>query len=135
MRAHHLAAVLFVLLAAALAGGTAVAKGPPPFVFPDGCCFYEGTTVRTVVPPAASPKPGTDNFYAVSDGAMGQKAIVAVAPGDAGYHGGHWKFHLVTWNVAPYLLTSEAAVLAAAGAGDVTVTADPSRDFKCPIQP
>jgi hypothetical protein len=37
--------------------------------------------------------------------------------------------------VTPYLLTSEAAVLAAAAAGDVTVTRVPGNDFKCPIQP
>ncbi|MGH7553648.1 MAG: DUF7482 domain-containing protein [Longimicrobiales bacterium] len=110
--------------------------GPPPFVFPAGCCYYEGRIVRTVVPPARSPKPGLDNFYAFpSSAAMGQKGVVAVAPGDTDYHGGHWKFHAVTWNVTPYLLTSEAAVLAAAAAGDVTVTRVPSMDFKCPIQP
>jgi len=36
--------------------------------------------------------------------------------------------------VAPYLLTSEAAVLAAYMAGDVTVTRVPANDFLCPIQ-
>jgi len=41
----------------------------------------------------------------------------------------------VSWNVTPYLLTSEAAVLAADAAGDVTVTRVPANDFKCPIQP
>ena len=107
----------------------------PPFVFPDGCCFYNGTVVRTVVPPAATPKEGIDNFYGVADGAVGQKGIAAVAPGDTNYHGGHWKFFKVTWNVTPYLLTSEAAVLAAQGAGDVTVTRVPEMDFKCTIQP
>jgi hypothetical protein len=56
------------------------------------------------------------------------------APGDKGYHGGDWAFYSVTWNVAPYLLTSEAAVLAAEASGDVTVTRIPANDFKCPIQ-
>jgi hypothetical protein len=108
----------------------------PPFVFPDGCCYYEGHMVRTVVPPAASPKPGRDNFYAFpSAAAAGQKGVVGVAPGDTNYHGGHWKFHAVTWNVTPYLLTSEAAVLAAASAGHVSVARLPANDFKCPIQP
>ncbi len=134
MRVHHLVALMLVV-SATVVGGTAVAKGPPPFVFPDGCCYYEGTIVRTVVPPASTTKPGRDNFYAVAGGTADQKAVVAVAPGDAGYHGGHWKFHLAAWNVAPYLLTSEAAVLAAAAAGHVTITLDASKDFKCPIQP
>ena len=108
----------------------------PPFVFPGGCCFYNGTTVRTVVPPAASPQEGRDNFYGFPAGAAtGQKGVVAVAPGAADYHGGDWKFFAVTWKVKPYLLTSEAAVLAAQTAGAVTVTRVPAKDFRCPIQP
>ena len=106
----------------------------PEFVFPGGCCFYEGETVRTVVPPASFPNTGVDNFYAIMNGATGQKGVVAEAPGDVGYHGGHWGFHAVSWNTAPYLLTSEDAVLAAAAAGDVTVTRVPANDFLCPIQ-
>lgn len=106
----------------------------PPFVFPGGCCYYEGAIVRTVVPPAATPDDGRDNFYAIMGGVPGQKAIVAVAPGDEGYHGGDWAFHSVAWNVAPYLLTSEADVLAAEASGDVTITRVPANDFKCPIQ-
>ena len=103
----------------------------PGFVFPDGCCYYEGTVVRTVVPPAANPQEGRDNFYGVPN----QKGVVAVAPGDTDYHGGKWKFHSVSWNVTPYLLTSEAEVLTAEAAGDVTITRVPENDFKCPIQP
>jgi hypothetical protein len=107
----------------------------PAFVFPSGCCFYEGRMVRTVVPPASTPKQGRDNFYAFPTGAAaGQKGVVAVAPGDPNYHGGHWAFHAVTFNVTPYLLTSEAAVLAAAATGDVSVARVPANDFRCPIQ-
>jgi hypothetical protein len=114
---------------------SAAHAGAPPFVFPDSCCYLDGTVVRTVVPPAATPDEGRDNFYAVMGGVPEQKGVVAVGPGSAGYHGGDWRFHAVTWNVAPYLLTSEAAVLAAAAVGDVTVTAIADNDFKCPIQP
>ncbi len=112
------------------------AGDPPPFVFPAGCCYYNGQVVRTVVPPAATPQEGIDNFYGFPAGAAaGQLGVAAVAPAAPGYHGGHWKFHTVTWNVTPYVLTSEAAVLAAAAPGDVTVTRVPESDFKCPIQP
>jgi hypothetical protein len=108
----------------------------PPFVFPASCCYYQGRIVRTVVPPASNPQAGIDNFYGFpGSAAAGQKGVVGVAPGAPGYHGGHWKFFGVTWNVTPYLLTSEAAVLAAAAADDVTVTRVPDNDFKCPIQP
>src|SRR5437867_6613167 len=41
----------------------AASNGTPPFVFPAGCCYYNGQMVRTVVPPAAAPQEGTDNFY------------------------------------------------------------------------
>ena len=114
----------------------AVSASRPPFVFPAGCCYYQGRVVRTVVPPASTPQAGTDNFYAFpASAAAGQKGVVGVAPGAPGYHGGHWRFFAVTWNVTPYLLTSEAAVLTAAAAADVTVTRVADNDFKCPIQP
>ncbi|MHC4931184.1 MAG: hypothetical protein ACYTGV_03225 [Planctomycetota bacterium] len=100
-----------------------------------GNLYYAGNVVRTVVPPAAMPKPGTDDLYVVTDGVPTQLAVAAVAPGDRGYHGGKWAFHSVTWNVAAYLLTSEAEVLAAASMGDVTITRETEKDFKCPIQP
>ncbi len=114
----------------------ALASNRPPFVFPAGCCYFQDRIVRTVVPPASDPQAGIDNFYGFpAEAATGQKGVVGVAPGAPGYHGGHWKFFAVTWNVAPRLLTSEAAVLAAAGTGDVTVTRVADNDFKCPIQP
>jgi hypothetical protein len=100
-----------------------------------GSLFYNGEVVRTIVPPSAAPKQGTDNFYKVDGGVEGQLGIAAVAPGNTDYHGGHWAFHLVTWNTEPYLLTSASAVMAAEAAGDVSVERIPSMDFKCPIQP
>jgi hypothetical protein len=96
-----------------------------------GSLYYNDEVVRTVVPPAAAPMAGRDDFYAVPD----QLGVAGVAPGDLDYHGGQWAFHSVEWNVAPYLLTSEAAVLEAAAAGDVTIIRLPENDFKCPIQP
>jgi len=127
-------AILAIGSTGLLAGASPAAAATPGFVFPGGCCYYQGTIVRTVVPPSSFPNAGTDNFYAVTNGVSGQKGIVAVAPGDVGYHGGHWAVYTVTFNVAPYLLTSEAAVQAAAVAGDVTVTRNAAADFLCPIQ-
>jgi len=129
-----------LLLALVLLGATLTSAQAetPPFVFPDGCCFYNGAVVRTVVPPASTPQEGRDNFYAFPNAAtLGQKGVVGVIPGAPGYHGGHWRFYAVTFNagVTPYLLTSEAAVLAAQAAGDVTITRVPANDFRCPIQP
>jgi hypothetical protein len=102
-----------------------------------GNLFYEDGTVRTVVPPAASPQEGVDDFYGVTNGLEGQLGVAAVAPGDQDYHGGKWAFHAVTWKmgVTPYLLTSAQAVLDAAEDGHVTIDRVPEMDFKCPIQP
>jgi hypothetical protein len=133
MKPIYILALALVFLAATV---TPALAATPPFVFPAGCCFYNGTMVRTVVPPAAFPNEGRDNFYGFPAGAAsGQKGVVAVGPGAADYHGGAWKFFAVTWNVTPYLLTSEADVLAAQTTGAVTVTRVPANDFRCPIQP
>ena len=134
MRLRALVLVPTVILAVLALLATAQAD-TPPFVFPDGCCYLDGGVVRTVVPPAAAPNAGREDFYAVMGGVAAQKGVVAVGPGSAGYHGGDWKFFAVTWNVEPYLLTSADAVLAAGAAGDVTITRVAENDFKCPIQP
>jgi hypothetical protein len=134
MRMRALVLVPTVILAV-LALPATVQADTPPFVFPDGCCYLDGGVVRTVVPPAAAPNAGRDDFYAVMGGVAAQKGVVAVGPGSAGYHGGDWRFFAVTWNVEPYLLTSAEAVLAAEAAGDVTITRVAENDFKCPIQP
>jgi len=130
---RRLATALAVVVAVLSVSAVATAARPG-FVFPGGCCFYDGDSVRTVVPPSAFPNEGTDPFYAVMGGVSGQKAVVGLAPGDAGYNGGHWAFHSVTWNDTPYLLTSEDAILAAEAAGDVTITRVAANDFLCPIQ-
>ena len=134
MAASRRLATLLVVAAAVLAVSAVATGARPGFVFPGSCCYYQGDSVRTVVPPAAFPNQGTDPFYAITNGVAGQKAVVGLAPGDAGYNGGHWAFHAVTFNVAPYLLTSEDAVLAAVAAGDLAVTRIPANDFLCPIQ-
>jgi hypothetical protein len=122
---------VFLVVAVILAGTSSVMAGRP-----FGELFYDGEAVRTIVPPAAMSKTGRDNLYVVlGAGAEGQLGIAAVAPGDREYHGGKWAFWAVTWEVVPYLLTSEAEVLAAEAAGDVTINRIPVMDFKCPIQP
>ena len=125
--------IIAALLALTVLGVAAVpaVAGVPGF----GLLYHNDEIVRTVVPPAATPVAGRDNFYAVVNGVEDQLGIAAVAPGDRDYHGGQWAFHRVVWNVTAYLVTSEWAVLAAAAAGDVTVTRLPENDFKCPIQP
>ena len=114
-------------LFAALPAGATTSKGQ---------LFHDGSVVGTVVTPAPiAAGSGTDPFYKVTNGGAGQLGIAGVAPGDGPYHGGSWQVFLVTFNsgVAPYLLTSDEAVAAAQGAGDVTVTRSADADFRCPV--
>jgi len=117
---------IFALLA--IPAGSAFAATPG-----FGMLYYEGEIVRTVVPPSEIKK-GLDDFYLVTNPANGQLGITAVAPGDRDYHGGHWIVNEVTFNVAPYILDSEKAVLDAENAGDVSINRNVSA-FLCPIQP
>jgi hypothetical protein len=93
--------------------------------------WLDGEMVRTILPPAASSKEGTDPFYMVP----GTGGVAAVGPGDAGYHGGHWQVFLVSWNVPMYALTSDEAIAEAEDDGDITITRAAEMDFLCPIQP
>jgi hypothetical protein len=128
MKLKYIAISTLALAMLALSVIPALANGPKVGF---GELYYDGRVVRTVVPPAANPKSGKDNFYAVP----GQRAVAAVAPGDKDYHGGKWAVHEVSWNVEPYELTSEDAVLNAEKYSHVTITRMPKADFKCPIQP
>ena len=118
-----------------------VAAAAPVFAAPQkvgfGNLYYNGEIVRTVVPPAAMPKPGQDNLYVITNGTSSQLPVAAVAPGDQNYHGGQWAFHEVTWNDLDdaYDLKSEADVLDAESQGLITITRVEANDFKCPIQP
>lgn len=101
-----------------------------------GLLYHDGAVVRTVATPTSQPGQGVDAIYAFpGDQAEGQLSITSVAPGDRDYHGGRWAVYVVDWNVAPYLVTSDAALLAAADAGDLTVTRMPAADFVCPVTP
>ena len=125
-----LSIALYVLVAPAHATSTSAEVG-------FGHLFYNDNIVRTVVTPVAIPNQGTDNFYKVTNGATGQLGIASVAPGADGYHGGHWKVFTVTFSEGstPFLLKSQAEVLAAQTAGSVTVTRVGAADFLCPVQP
>ncbi len=125
---------LFALVAVLLAlPVSSVFAAQPGF----GNLYYNGGIVRTVVPPAAFPNGGQDNFYKVTNGVSGQLGIAGVAPASPDYHGGHWKVFVVAFKggVSPILLTSEQAVHATQNAGLVTVTRNAAADFLCPVQP
>jgi hypothetical protein len=95
-----------------------------------GQIWLNGALVRTLLPPAALAQEGTAPFYMVP----GTGGVAGSGPGDLDYRGGAWKVYVVTWNTAIRPLTSQAAILAAQAAGDITVTRNATLDFRCPIQ-
>ena len=125
MRRLFMSAFMVTALLASVAG-TAFAGQPER-----GTIWLDGAQVRTLLPPSATPNEGNDPFYKVP----GTGGVAAVGPGSDGYHGGHWKVYLVSWHVSMRPLTSAAAILAAANAGDVSITRASDQDFLCPIQP
>jgi hypothetical protein len=124
-----------ISIAAVAAAVVLALAGPAGAKTGKGQLFLDGRVVGTVVNSAALPHGGTDPFFMVTNGASGQLGIAGVGPGQPGYTGGDWAVHRVTFNagVTPYLLTSDESVAAAEDAGDVTVTRDPSADFRCPV--
>ena len=111
---------------------TALAGGPP------GPAFYvDGELYRTVGTPTdfsgtGAPEHSFDTVYQFF-GAITN--VASSAPGDRDYNGGRWMVIGATWNVDPYDLFSEDGVLAAADAGDITLTAEPIKWFECPVIP
>ena len=124
VRRIALAAMVVALLAAAPAALAKTGKGR---------LYLNDRIVSTVVNRAPIPNGGTDPFFMVTNGVEDQLGIAGIGPGGAGYSGGDWAVHVVTFTTTPYLLTSDEAVRDAELAGDVTVTREPDRDFRCPI--
>jgi len=119
-------------LALAVSAAPVAAGGPPHTAF-----YVDGDLYQTVGTPSnffdtGAPLSTYDKLYAIDEQSY---AVAEAAPGDTDYNGGRWlRFH-VSWNVDPYLLTSEEDVLAAEMAGDVTIADEPDASFDCPVIP
>jgi hypothetical protein len=131
MRRSIPASLAAATLLAALAS-TALAGGPP------GPAFYvDGDLYRTVGTPTdfshtRAPEHSFDTVYQFF-GAITN--VASSAPGDRDFNGGRWMVIGATWNVEPYDLFSEDEVLAAADAGDITLSDGPIKWFECPVIP
>lgn len=122
---------LALLAAPALAarGGAQGSPTQPDAIYADGQLF--GTN-----PQGALPYNGNDASYDMLFQVPGQQPVSEAGPGNPAYNGGRWLPVPVTWNTDPYVLTSYAAVQAAADSGDITL-GEPSRGgtFLCPLVP
>lgn len=131
MRRRILASLSAATLLAALSS-TALAAGPP------GPAFYvDGELYRTVGTPTDFSRTGAPahSFDTVYQFFGTITNVASSAPGDRDYNGGRWVVIGASWNVAPYQLHSEEEVLAAADAGDISLTDGPIRWFECPVIP
>ncbi|HEV8280294.1 MAG TPA: hypothetical protein VGQ02_00420 [Candidatus Limnocylindrales bacterium] len=115
-----------------VAAGTVAAGGPPKVGF-----YVDGTLYRTVGTPTdftntGAPASTYDRIYALG---AGLRNVAEAKPGDPDFNGGRWAVYPVTWNVTPVQYTSDAQLLAAAAAGDVTIASTPVRLFFCNVAP
>lgn len=115
-----------------VAAGTVAAGGPPNVGF-----YVDDTLYRTVGTPTdftntGAPASTYDKIYAL--GAC-LRNVAEAKPGDRDFNGGRWAVYPVTWNVQPYQLTSDTALLAAAGNGELSIASTPVRLFFCNVAP
>jgi hypothetical protein len=120
--------------ALALASATLSFAGNGP---PQLGLIVDGQAYRTVGTPTdfsntGAPASSFDNLYQLGGDLL---SVAAAAPGDSDFNGGRWMVFSVTWNVEPYQIQSEEEVLAAAAAGQITISADPVKEFECPVIP
>jgi len=100
--------------------------------------FYDGNevlTIETTAPMFLGSDPYY-RFFGAQAPAPGQLDIAGIGPGDPGFAGGAWKVHAVVWLIdTPYLLKSEADILAAQNLGHVRVPVfrPANQDFRGPI--
>jgi hypothetical protein len=119
------AAMLVSVLASSVAAG-----GPPKLSF-----YIDDVRYRTVGTPTDFTNTGApaftyDTIYALGNGLAN---VATAKPGDTDFNGGRWAVYAVTWNVTPWQMTNDAQVLAAALAGDITISADPVKLFFCNV--
>jgi hypothetical protein len=127
-----LAALAAATLLAAVASTAAWAGNGPPHIG-----FYANDAVyRTIGTPTDFSNTGApDSSFEPIFVFPNQMNVALAAPGQDGFKGGRWQAYPVTWNVTPYLITNGPDVLAAAAAGDLTISPTAAATFECPVIP
>jgi hypothetical protein len=125
------AALAGALLLVSVAASSVAAGGPPKLSF-----FIDDVQYRTVGTPTDFTNTGAPDFTYDKIYNLGGNGLVNVAdakPGDRDFNGGRWAVYAVTWHVARTQFTNDAQILAAAQAGDITISSTPVKLFFCNV--
>lgn len=119
------AAMLGSVLVSSVAAG-----GPPQLSF-----YIDDVRYRTVGTPTDFTHTGApaftyDKIYSLGNGLAN---VADAKPGDRDFNGGRWAVYAVTWNVTPWQMTNDGQVLAAAQAGDISISPNPVKLFFCNV--
>ncbi len=127
---HHSfgSAVLVMTFLVAITGAAVAQQGPPSNMIYAHDVLYTGVNTPTDLP-------NHGLFNAIYPLGAGLKAVSEAAPGEAGYRGGRWEVHPITFlTIAPRQFTNAEDILAAAGRGEVRIGGVVKR-FECPLIP
>ncbi|HEY2916013.1 MAG TPA: hypothetical protein VGI98_02245 [Candidatus Limnocylindrales bacterium] len=128
-----------VLIAATVVAALAAFAAPAAAVGqPFGAVYAHDEVFRVFGNPAHIPDgSGTDPFAKFSNSTnASQLGVAEFGPGDAGdSHGGRWAVYQATWTSgdASTLVTSWDQLEALANAGQLSLTRNPTADFRCPV--
>ena len=137
-----LGAALFLLPGAAFAAGNGAGGVTGPAFYVDGE-LYRTVGTPTDLSGTGAPAHSFDTIYDIA----GQPNVATAAPGDAGYNGGRWMVHALTFTFTDYDaavaavdanmsgdIDSNAEVQAAIN-GDFVATNTVVMQFVCPVIP
>jgi hypothetical protein len=103
-------------------------------VGPPGGNIYAGDRLfKTVATPTDLPNHGNfEPIYALGNGLIN---VAEAAPGEAGFVGGRWEVHPITWvTISPTQFTNSGQIHAAVTAGQISI-GPVVRRFECPLLP
>jgi hypothetical protein len=129
---------LLIIGAAALVAIAAFASPVAAAGQPFGAVYAHDEIFRVFGNPAHIPDgTGTDPFAKFSNSTnASQLGVAEFAPGDPGdSHGGRWAVYRATWTAGDpaTLVTSWNQLQALADDGQLTLTRNPTADFRCPV--
>jgi hypothetical protein len=119
-----------VALLLSVAATSVAAGGPPSLAF-----YVDDVRYRTVGTPTdftdtGAPASSFDKIYSLGNGLIN---VAEAKPGDTDFNGGRWAVYAITWHITPVQYTNDGEILAAALAGDISISATPVKEFFCSV--